>query len=288
MILPSYNIHSNSLRQTDLDTIMLCQDPGELCRRIYRYNIDDFMDLNSIGHYLKSPDFHSGADYFESDKLIKILSNVIFKVHQAAATFGFPGPPTIKQGSRIDVALTRVLWEALEESGVTVTFSDISSKFFQQFMTQRIIPLVTFWRWKVVTGNTLSIDRVACSPRNYFYVLWVSGYLFDSGTDAPDTRWALLENMSADSLVQIIERSGIGYRKGFAQAIAAERKRRSVSVSGGVLDKLVRGCMKRASFTFATSVMPDDEGYYKKIAEYLFRWSELNYLPVKENTTEYN
>jgi hypothetical protein len=285
MNLPSYNTHSHALRQADFETILASPSTEELCMKICSCDIGSFMTLSTIRHYLKTPAFREGADYFESDEYINVLSEIIFKVHQGAATFGFPGSPTTRQGSKIDIALTGILCETLEQYGIIVTPSQASSRFFQQFLTQRVFPLVTFWRWKVVTGNNLSKDRITFSTRNYFYILWVSGYLFDKGNDVND-RWSLLESMSADSLVQIIERSGIGYRKGFAHAVALERNKRSTSVSGGVLDKLVRGCMKRASFTFATSVMPEDESYFKIIVEYLFCWAEINYLPVQEKKTE--
>jgi hypothetical protein len=286
MILPSYNSHSHALRQTDFETIMSCQEPGDLCQRIYSCEIENFLESSRIKQYLKTPAFRNGADYFETDDFISALSAIILKVHQTARAFGFPGQPTTRQGSKIDIALAKTVSEAFEQYGILVTPSQASSRFFQQFMTQRIFPLLALWRWKVVTGNNLSKDRISYSPRNYFYVLWVSGYLFDKGAGAQSERWFLLENMTSDSLVQIIERSGLGYRKGFAHAIAAERIRRSASSSGGVLDKLVRGCMKRASFTFATSIMVEDEVYYKKIAEYLFNWAESNYLPAKENKSE--
>ncbi len=63
-------------------------------------------------------------------------------------------------------------------------------------------------------------------------------------------------------------------RKGFAQAIAIERKTRSQQSRGSTLDLLVRGCMKRAVFTFSTAAMLDTEEYYREICNYLFDWAE--------------
>jgi hypothetical protein len=212
-----------------------------------------------------------------------ILSSVVLELIHTAKKFGFPGK---LQGnvseSQVDIDLAKTLAESFERNNFNVLPCHGNSRLIQQFMTQRVFPLITYWRWKVIPGKTISRERIVSSPRNYFYTLWISGWLFDRGYDLQGERWLLLEQMSSDSLVQVIERSGLGFRKGFAQAIASERMNRRNVNTGSVLDSLVRGSMKRATFTFSTAAMPDDADYYKIVCHYLFSWAESNYVPKKD------
>lgn len=283
-ILPAYRPDAISKRDSDRDTIIGSATISELSSRLFGMEIDQALSETGIQKYLNGPEFNSGADYFRDPEFTNSLAGVLSKLYQAAASFGFPNAPSQhQQESRIDISLSITLIETLESCKLLVYPYQANDRLVQAFMTQRVLPLITYWRWKVVTRKTLSLERVTGSVRNYFYTLWLSGWLFDKGDSAGGERWDLLHSMSADSLVQIIERSGIGYRKGFAQAIASERKNRSLTSGGPILDLLVRGSMKRAVFTFSTSAMPDDEGYYKEIGSYLFDWAEKNYLPGEED-----
>ena len=283
-----YKQDAVTIRDTDCEEMLQCASMEELARKVWGTGLSQATTETAITQYLDSQVFNSGADYFGPAGYRTALARVISRVFQkAAAEFGFPhAPQTPVQASRIDTGLSGALIEALEDNEFIVPPYEAGNRMTQAFMTQRVFPLISFWRWKIITGKPLSKDRIISSPRNYFYTLWLSGWLFDTGADQNGARWELLHQMSADSLVQIIERSGIGFRKGFAQAIAMERRERGKNSSATALDKLVRGCMKRATFTFSTAVMPEDENYYRDICQYLFDWAEKNYLPQQDEETE--
>lgn len=285
--LPAYRPDAIAKKDSDLNTILGNVTIDELCRRLCNMEVDQALSESGIRQYLGSPEFNTGADYFLSPAFTNALTHILLKLYETASGFGFPNVPAQHlQGSRIDISLSIALIEALEEMEFPVYPYQANDRLVQAFMTQRVLPLITYWRWKIVVGKSLSSERVSNSTRNYFYTLWLSGWLFDRGVTSQGERWNLLHSMSADSLVQIIERSGIGYRKGFAQAIALERLTRSQTSHGSALDLLVRGCMKRAVFTFSTAAMPDTEEYYKEICSYLFDWAEKNYLPQEKESID--
>jgi len=285
-ILPAYRPDAISKKESDLDRFIGSTTISELSSRLFCMGIDQALSEAGIRRFLDSPEFNTGADYFRNQEFSDSLTAMLLKLYEAAAVFGFPGTPSQhQQASRIDIALSIALIEALEGCGFSVYPYQVNDRLVQTFMTQRVMPLITFWRWRIVTGKALSTERVTSSTRNYFYTLWLSGWLFDKGPSSQGERWDLLHSMSADSLVQIIERSGIGYRKGFAQAIALQRKIRGHQSRGSSLDQLVRGCMKRAVFTFSTAAMLDTEEYYRDICSYLFEWAEKNYLPEVDDST---
>ncbi len=280
---PAYRPDAIARSNADRETILGCVTISDLSNSLLGMDIEQALSEQGIKRYLDGPDFNAAADYFRNPAYTDFLKSLIAKLNDVAASFGFPEAPAQRlNGSKIDIALSIALIESMEAEGFVTSPYQMNDRRVQAFMTQRVLPLITFWRWKVISGKTLSVDRVQSSTRNYFYTLWLSGWLFDKGASG-DSRWELLHTMTADSLVQIIERSGIGYRKGFAQAIARERKNRSQERGSVELDLLVRGCMKRAVFTFSTSAMPDSEAFYTEICRYLFDWAATNYLPEEED-----
>jgi hypothetical protein len=284
--LPSYGQTAVAERQNDLNMLLNSEKIHILSNTLYGVQPDAGLSREAIYQFLNSTRFSSGADYFKSDELTGSLATLVENLTNVARHFGFPNRPEKNIAeSKIDFSLSIALMEQLESGGFVVYPCHANSRLLQEFMTMRVFPLITYWRWKIVTGRAISPERVTGSVRNYFYTLWISAWLFDNGEGQFADRWTLLESMSSDSIVQVVERTGIGYRKGFAKAIAVERLKRSESSSGSVLDRLVRGCMKRATFTFSTSAMPDDEEYYAKISSYLFKWAEENYLPQVDDAS---
>jgi hypothetical protein len=278
MQLPSYNRNAHLQRQKDFEHFNTISHIDELANILFGINNATSIDTAIIKAYITGDHFRQGADFLETEKFVDGLAGVIMNLIHTASTFGFPNAPTVRiQESKIDIALAKQMVESFEDRGFNIQPGQASSRFVQEFMTQKVFSIIVFWRWRIVTGRTVSEDRVKCSTRNYFYLLWIMAWLFDKGEKGSSERWILLEQMSADSLVQIIERSGIGLRPGFAQAIAKERMKRSSFTTNTALDSLVRGSMKRATLTFATAAMIDDESYYSAICSYLFDWSEENY-----------
>lgn len=277
---PYYN--SNEKLQEDYSIISEAETIELLCQRIYTFEINHIIQYEYIYNFLKSEHFKMGCEYKESDFFYEQLSNIIIRLHKKAIEYGFPNKP-MKQikASEIDLALTRVLYESIEESEFDNSNYWINKKEVQSFMTLRVFPLIVFWRWGL--GKKINALRIMHSSRNYFFTLFMVGQLFDRKEDFIDNRWELLKYLNSDIIVQILERTSFGYNKNFSQAIAEEIKNRN-SVDA---TRLVRGCTKRAKFTLSTVVFHNNFEFCKIIVNYLFEWANKNYdIEIKDIESE--
>ena len=268
-ILPFYS--SLDFQKDDFQKVINASDLTSLCKEIYSFEILDIINEDKIIEYLKSPEFINGSEFFKSDNFEKDLCNIIIQIHTKAIELGFPSNFKIKP-SEIDFELTKTLYESLENSSFQINNFWINKSEIQTYMTLRIFTLICFWRWK--KENKINPSRVLKSNRNYFFTLWITGYLFDKKSNCIEDRWELLKYLNSDIIVQIIERTTFGFSKFFAQAIIEELK------SSGKLDqstRLVRGLTKRAIFTLSTIIFIDEEKYSRRIVKYLLDWADSNY-----------
>jgi hypothetical protein len=273
MLLPIYNKNSIHIQESDFNLIINSIDLDKLCYNIFECYTKD-LTTNVINQYLSSDKFKNGADYSDTVNHFQVLNNLIYEILKLAQECGFPSKLNCS-GAQFDLKLSKFIYEFFEKNDICCRPSEFNIIELQLFFTQRIIPLITYWRW--FQNGKINESRIKYGMRNYFYTLFMTAWLFDKGKDIVN-RWEYFEVLSADILVSIIERPGIGYRKGFAHAIANEillRKNKSKKLN---IDKLIRGVMKRATFTFSVSIMPDEKEYYVNIVSYLFNWSEKNYL----------
>jgi hypothetical protein len=286
MQLPRYNKNSISIKNDDFESIVNIRDIDTLSKKIYGCTPAQLSE-NNIKSFLAGEAFKKGADYSENETYNNKIVRLITEIHTVAKNAGFPGKPR-HNGAQFDILLAKTFYTLCEELGIQCRPSEINDDELQAFATQRIFPLITFWRWS--HNEIINESRIRPGMRNYFYTLLITAWLFDNqGMDESD-RWKYLSILSADIIVAIIERPGIGYRRGFALAVAEEILRRKSQQDKQNIDRLVRGVMKRATFTFSVSVMPDERDYYREITKYLFEWSENNYIAesdtVAENTVE--
>ena len=284
MQLPRYNKNSVSIQNDDFESIVNIRDINALSMKIYGC-APDHISENTIKPFLVDEAFKKGADYSENETDNNKLVRLITEIHTVAKNAGFPGK-LIYNGAQFDILLAKTFYTLCEELEIQCRPSEINDVELQAFATQRIFPLITFWRWR--HNESINESRIRPGMRNYFYTLLMTAWLFDNqGRDESD-RWKYLSVLSADIIVAIIERPGIGYRRGFAHAVAEEILRRKNQQDKQNIDRLVRGVMKRATFTFSVSVMPDEPDYYREITRYLFEWSEKNYIAesaiVADNT----
>ena len=286
MQLPRYNKNSVSIQNDDFETFVNIGDIDALSRKIYGCAPAQISE-NTIIQFLASEAFKKGADYSESETENNKLVRLITEIHKVAKKAGFPGKLGYS-GSQFDILLAETFYTLCEELEIQCRPSEINDDELQAFATQRIFPLITFWRWS--HNEIINESRIRPGMRNYFYTLLMTAWLFDTQVKDESERWKYLSVLSADIIVAIIERPGIGYRKGFAHAVAEEILRRKKQQVKQNIDRLVRGVMKRATFTFSVSVMPDEQDYYREITKYLFEWSENNYVAesdtVDDNTLD--
>lgn len=286
MQLPRYNKNSVSIQNDDFETFVNIGDIDALSRKIYGCAPAQISE-NTIIQFLASEAFKKGADYSESETENNKLVRLITEIHKVAKKAGFPGKLGYS-GSQFDILLAETFFTLCEELEIQCRPSEINDDELQAFATHRILPLITFWRWS--HNKIINESRIRPGMRNYFYTLLMTAWLFDNQGEDESNRWKYLSVLSADIIVAIIERPGIGYRKGFAHAVAEEILSRKNQQGKQNIDRLVRGVMKRATFTFSVSVMPDEPDYYREITKYLFEWSEKNYIAesdtIADNTEE--
>lgn len=285
MKFPEYRESAVDIRQRDFEILANASSIEDLSLKVYKMSLTDVTSEHGISGFIRSESFREGASFEDNEDFCNSLKTIVARLYSKAAEYGFPEKPGDKTNtSQIDFELAGILFESLEEFGFDLSPALINSKLMKSFMAARVLPLLVYWRWSVIQGKRISSGRFGYDSRNYFQILWLSGWLFDKGQNYQDSRWDLLKEMSADSLVQVVERPGIGLRRGFARAVAEERALRKNNLSGTMVDLLTRGVMKRATFTFSTAVMLDNEDYYRAICKYLFNWAEKNYMPFLEKS----
>jgi hypothetical protein len=282
MQLPRYNKNSISIQNDDFESIVNIRDINALSIKIYECDPANISE-NTIKQFLAREAFKKGADYSENETENNKLVRLITEIHTIAKNAGFPGKLSCS-GVQFDILLAKTFYTLCEEMEIQCRPSEINDDELQAFATMRILPLITFWRWS--HNENINESRIRPGMRNYFYTLLMTAWLFDNQGKGVSDRWEYLSVLSADIIVAIIERPGIGYRRGFAHAVAEEILRRKNQQDKQNIDRLVRGVMKRATFTFSVSVMPDEPDYYSEITRYLFEWSEKNYIAEYATVTD--
>jgi hypothetical protein len=273
LLLPRYKPEAIDIRFKDLEIIINTPDLNQLSQILYNCGPES-IDVGVLKNWISSEGFTNGADYSASDHNVNAIIELILRINKVALKYGFPKSLNIS-GGQFDIELARSIWEISEDLGLYFKPADINDINLQSFMTQRIFPLFTFWRWS--HGGKINEDRVRASNRNYFYTLLITAWLFDKGKDSHN-RWEFLSALSADIIVSIIERPNIGYRREFARAIARQILEKTQEFPKVNIDRVIRGVMKRATFTFSVCVIPDEEEAYNDIVKYLFNWSEKYYV----------
>jgi hypothetical protein len=253
----------------DFAIIKSCQNLDEISDNFIGCRASEITKTNitkGLTALLESNDYEFFGIHIES------MVDMVFEIYHTAKQYGFPEKLTIN-ASEFDFKLSKLIFEKCEELNISLTPGDIADPNTQVFFTQRLIPIICYWRWQ--KSNTVNPERFKSGSRNYFFTLVMVAWLFDRGKGSGG-RWDYLMQLTSDKIVSIIERPGIGYRKGFVQAIARHLSKRPESSS--TTDRLLRGVMKRATFTFSVSIMIEDDNYFEDVVEYLFEWSEKYYL----------
>ncbi|MFF7860954.1 hypothetical protein [Pseudomonas monteilii] len=101
------------------------------------------------------------------------------------------------------------------------------------FLSIVVMPDIVYWRF----GG--SVERYFGGVRNTFQRLWMRGMLFDRGA-LSDNRWGLLNELTEDAFLQIVERPGIASNPVIATALAEAWLRASLIYGRGSMEALTR------------------------------------------------
>jgi len=101
------------------------------------------------------------------------------------------------------------------------------------FLSIVVMPDIVYWRF----GE--GVERYLGGVRNTFQRLWMRGMLFDRGARS-DNRWGLLNELSEDAFLQVVERPGIASNPVIATALAEAWLRASLVYGRGSMEALTR------------------------------------------------
>tara|TARA_R110000850_G_C9994583_1_gene467477 strand:+ start:11683 stop:12462 length:780 start_codon:yes stop_codon:yes gene_type:complete len=130
-------------------------------------------------------------------------------LRELAGKSGFPESTDRKSRSQFDCQASAMLADAQYIQSGEAQRDDVWA-----FMSVVVAPDVVHWRFPDPDRS-----RFQGGVRNAFQRLWVRGTALDRGKQDPE-RWALLESLKEDELVQIFERASLAGHPDLARAIA--------------------------------------------------------------------
>jgi hypothetical protein len=132
------------------------------------------------------------------------LEAIRVRILEVAADSGFPDRPSPAQQKSFDRSLVAALPSIIQMSPAEATEEEVWS-----FLTVRVLPDVAAWRWPRDRDRE-TYERYLGTPRNIFRRAWWTNHCL--GEYGPQ--------LGAESLVQIIERTSIGFSPKLARAVA--------------------------------------------------------------------
>lgn len=145
-----------------------------------------------------------------------------------ASGFGFGAPDLKNDHAGFDAALAGLLADREEFASGEGLRDDVWC-----FMAVILAPDIVHWRF----GK--SRERYLGGVRNAFQRLWMRAKVLDRGSGRED-RWALLDHLSEDALVQITERPSIGADPVLARELAEGWVRSSERIGKNRMEPVMR------------------------------------------------
>lgn len=151
-----------------------------------------------------------------------------------AKSRGFPNESRAAGRASFDAECAQSLLEASIISGGEALRDDVWA-----FVACCIAPEVVLWRFE--DGHA---DRFHGGLRNTFQRLWLRARSLDRGVRAPQ-RWQLVEALSEDAAVQIVERPSIGADPVLARAIAEAWLATAARIGASRMEDVTRRAVRR-------------------------------------------
>ena len=118
-------------------------------------------------------------------------------------------------GARADV--DRAIARTLAELGLPV--GEMLRPDVWTWMTVHLVPDYLVWRWARTDGSITTARVSGSILRNALGRLWLRGMVFDLGA-ASDSRWSLMDRITEDAAVAILERTTVSSDQRVARAVA--------------------------------------------------------------------
>lgn len=184
-------------------------------------------------------------------------------VEQIALQFGYPQYPDTTRQQAFDRAACRLLYqsEILRQSG-----GDTKRSAAWAGLTCLYVPHIALWRHSA-KGKGVSRDRLHGGPRNFLRRLWLRNcaLLLDEKEDQDP--WVLIDELSEDAIVQIIERPSLASDSRLASFMGMEWQiHRKKGVSMEPVMRLATRRIRATSQTRMLSVL-NDQNLERVVAE---------------------
>lgn len=183
-------------------------------------------------------------EYFAStggNRISKEEIDLIAKtVREFAVKHGYPEKVGNSQSSAFDGELARWL-----SGQLAIIDGEGARAEMWSFVSLLVLPDVVKWRFQ-------NFHRSRClgGRRNCFQRLWLRGKIFDLGAEADD-RWRIVDKLTEDAFVSIIERPSIAENRDLARIVGLCWIEAQEKVGAGNMEKINRTALRslRASFT---------------------------------------
>lgn len=155
------------------------------------------------------------------------------ELRRLAESCGFPSGNSTMNRSRFDSEATKLLAGHHALGTGEALRDDVWACLAMVFL-----PDVVDWRFRGYPR-----ERYLGGVRNTFQRLWERGIVLDRG-EGIDNRWQLVEKLSEDAMVQILERASISGHPGLSRVIAEKWVATTETVPLGKMEDIMRKAMK--------------------------------------------
>lgn len=179
------------------------------------------------------------------------LSELREAVVDAASECGFPNHRRQKAIADFDLRCAQILYEMPQIPMVEAFRPEMWS-----FLSLVLLPDVAMWRYPGIP-----LERVSGGVRDVFRRLWQRAFQIAAVPGFPEN-WSLLDSLSEDAFVQILERPGLAADRRLSRLIAEVWVEMSEAVGAGSMEDLHRRAVRNMRSVFPIicfDVLGDDE-----------------------------
>lgn len=164
-------------------------------------------------------------------------------VVETARQFGFPDSGTSVTRSRFDAQCAKALYGRLrpaqtrEEAPLGVSGEFLHGDFWTWIALCKL-PEIVLWRF----GDNAPDERFLGGFRNCFYRLWRRAWLLEG---SGERRWTVLDAMTEDAFVSVVERPGLSANRQVARMIGESWLATALAIGRERMESVNRDAMKR-------------------------------------------
>lgn len=175
-------------------------------------NLHKKMEGKSIEELYESSSLeHKDAIYTQTggvniDEIV--LKKIADEIRAIAKDCGYPDKKDQKMQATFDARVSAWLYEHMN-----IAYGEVIRKDVWSFIALVMLPDVSKWRFPGFIK-----ERLLGEVRNVFQRLWLRAYMFDLIVN-DETRWKLLEELTEDAMVAIVERPSVSANRVLARNI---------------------------------------------------------------------